>query len=554
MRTPALRIITAVSSENILKFLEVIMRRYQPVFPYENENREALLSMPFQIFSPKRITLFCSVLCSLIEENAPVCRGQCVGYDGEYPVYCSIEGRIDHIRCNEHERSGKKYRLSISQEIHRGNSYCEIPFYQEDGSHFLRQLGLHPPDGVIMDKDVLWVDGVESEPFCSSGYRLLAEETVKIILGADILGRCYGVKTVRFCIEKQWPDIRFLLEKYLKKYEKILDQHIGFEICEYTRCCPAPYLLPGRLIFYPQVMLHAYNGYYEKMPAVWAYVTVAGSVFRAANYIIPAGTHVGDVIAECGMDGHKPLRFVLDGAMTGKSVPPDEGIIMPENISLCVFENKAYSESACVDCRCCAAVCPVHLKPYKMDEHTLNHCIQCGCCSYVCPSHIRLSEKIRHRVKIPENSLAKHQRGGIPGRRRRTHVRGNYVEIADEFADMLETLDTAGDAPPHIHSSAVLRDRCWKSCILMLPLYAWAAAAFGSAMFVRGAVLALTAVAVVFLGDTRSGRRKRRGCRRQYAAPVFMALAAGLVLPAGFPLIILIIVDITACILEWYNL
>ena len=88
----------------------------------------------------------------------------------------------------------------------------------------------------------------------------------------------------------------------------------------------------------------------------------------------------------------------------------------------------------------------------------------------------------------------------------------------------------------------------------MLPLYAWAAAAFGSAMFVRGAVLALTAVAVVFLGDTRSGRRKRRGCRRQYAAPVFMALAAGLVLPAGFPLIILIIVDITACILEWYNL
>lgn len=521
------------------------MRRYRPVFPYENEHREELMSLPFQVFLPRRITLFCQELCCTIKEDAPVCQGQCIGWVEERPVYSGIDGRVEKISVDESGYSRKKYRVSIRKESHRMACQSFVPFLRTDGNYFLRQLGLMPPEGMITEKDVLWVDGVESEPFSASGYRLFAEETVKIILGADVLGSCYGVQKVKLCIEKQWKDIYFLLEKYLKKYRCVLNKDIQYEICSYTRCCPAPYLVPGRLIFYPQILIHAYNGYYEKIPASSAYITVSGHVLRKSNFIMPAGTHVGDIIAACGLGKNEPCKFVLDGVMTGHAVSPENAVIMPENTSLCVVEWQTREESPCVGCHACAAVCPMHLKPYAPDAHTFDSCIQCGCCSYVCPSNIRISEKIKHKVKDKKN----HKKKRAKFRKKLKH--GTYIEIAPEFADFIETMEICSDAPPHIHCPADNLSKKIKCLMLLLPLYAWAVSAYGVIILCHGAIAVMAALIVAEISKRIV---KTSAGADIYIASVLYAAAAVLILPVGVSVLTAIIAYIIACILGVYNL
>lgn len=445
------------------------MYRHHPLFPYENEHRDELMSKPFEVFNPRRITLYCSVLCAGVEVDALISRSQCIGFLDETPVYSGIDGRVDKIIADTVGWQDAKYEVRILRELHQEKFWCEIPYFgKNSGQYFLRQLGLTPPIDLSAKEETLWLDCIEGQPFSVSKYRLLAEETVKIILGTDILGRCFCVPNIVFCIEKQWSAIYYLLNKYLRKYKSILGKGIRFEIRKYTRCWPPPYLRQGRLIFSPETAFHAYHGYYERIPATEAHLSIAGCVNKCANYVVPAGSHIGDLLAACGIETRKSLRFVLDGVLIGKSVPLEQSVIMPGNTSLCVIENEIRPEKECIRCHECARVCPVHLRPYKMDESTFNLCIQCGCCSYVCPSNIRLTEKIKHQVMSPSKRkrwisrvLGNYKK--YKGKKRylgRKH--SAYVEIAPEYADLLEAIDTGGDAPPHIHRRCVYIGYGWR--------------------------------------------------------------------------------------------
>lgn len=450
------------------------MRRYHPVYPYEDENREELMSLAFQVFIPRRITLYCEAMCSHIKENDLVCQGQCIGFTGDLPVYSGIDGRVESVTVNAQEGFGKTYKILIFKEVHSEKLWSEVPWIKGyNGTLFLQQLGLHSENGLITEKDILWVDGVESEPYSTSCYRLFVEETVKVILGADVLGQRYGVQKIYFCVEEQWADVIYLLQKYLEKYASLLSSSIDFEIKQCERCCPPFYLRPGRLVFKPHIMIHAYNGFYEKMPATTAFITVSGLVDRSRNYIVPVGTHVADILSACGIQSEKNLRYVTDGVMTGKSVPLIQGVIHAGNTCLSVVEVLKNLPGQCIKCHACAAVCPMHLRPYAIDENTVKSCIQCGCCSYVCPSNIRISENIKHYVNLnayrpadekvslkrlwrsqnmPVRKLRRSSNTSLKSMRSRSNMpQSAYVEIAPEFAEFMEPMEVFSDAPPHVH-------------------------------------------------------------------------------------------------------
>jgi ferredoxin-type protein NapH len=55
-----------------------------------------------------------------------------------------------------------------------------------------------------------------------------------------------------------------------------------------------------------------------------------------------------------------------------------------------LFNNHRYClkvSTSCVNCKICAAVCPLSIKPYKYKGRVLTHpdCIKCNNCAYACP-------------------------------------------------------------------------------------------------------------------------------------------------------------------------
>lgn len=444
------------------------MHRYHPVYPYKNENRERLLSLTFQVFRPKRIILYCETICEQLCENDLICQGQCVGHIGEKPVYSGITGRIDKLYKNEKMPAEKRYTLFIFYEVHANMTWSQIPFLvNASGDYYLCQLGVAHKKSPAQIQDVLWIDGMESQPFVSSRYRLFVENCVKIVLGADIFARYLNVTKVYFGIESDWHEVAYLLEKYLAKYKSIMAADIAFEIKQYERCYPPPYVRPDVYVISPQIAVHAYHGVYEQEPAVNAYLTVSGCVKYPGNYIVPVGTKLSDLLSHCQVDGRKDYRFILDGVMSGTSVNVEEAVINADNTSVYVMEVCASSSQDCTYCSRCAKVCPMGLKPYEINDRMIKKCMQCGCCSYVCPSHIRISENIKHYVNQNKTENVPVQLKNLWRYRnllraqkfcKRKINHGKYVEIAPEFLDYLEPMAVVSDAPPHIHD---VRESLW---------------------------------------------------------------------------------------------
>ena len=68
--------------------------------------------------------------------------------------------------------------------------------------------------------------------------------------------------------------------------------------------------------------------------------------------------------------------------------------------------------SACINCATCASRCPMHLMPMFIERavdaedaaeakklHALS-CIECGCCAYVCPASRPLVTAMRRAKKL----------------------------------------------------------------------------------------------------------------------------------------------------------
>lgn len=413
------------------------------IFPYENQERQDLKTLPFSAFCPRRITLYCNEIVYGICENSLVCCGQCVGFFNHIPVYASIDGRVIKISGRKIKYNEKGYDILISKEAHGQRTWSDIPFYPKcSGKFFLNQLGInHPITNLETTHDVLWIDGVESEPVQASAYRLFLEECVKIILGANILAGCFSVRKVCFCIETARDELVFLLKKNLNKYKALLHNNLEFEIKMCLPQYPMPYYIGSHLVILPHIAIHAYNGYYEKMPVVYTWISVSGNTLRKGNFKIPIGTHISDILIHCGYERNSRDKFIVNGLISGNSVSPVKATVEINTKSLCVITTWLNEEKPCIGCGRCAKVCPVHLKPYASSEETYNQCIGCGNCSYVCPSHRRLSERIKRRqpTNAPDNKKSKGK------------ATSAYVELAPEWGQRLDSMPLVSDAPPHIH-------------------------------------------------------------------------------------------------------
>lgn len=373
----------------------------------------------------------------LVESGDYVTVGQLIGDTGapvSAPVHSSVSGTVVSVE----EIMSSLGTMDKTIVIRTDNKQTPCPELspptvqtREDFIKAVRASGLVGLGGAAFPTHIkynpknfeqvktLVINGAECEPFITSDYRTMMEDTQDILDGIRLimkyleLEHCYvgiednkpeAIKLLSGMTEKS-ADISIvkLLSKYPKGAERVL-------IYETTGKVLAPGKLPADIgIIVSNITSVAFIGQYFKtgMPLVRKRITVDGSAVSAPkNIFAPIGTQIYEIINFCGGYKRLPKKVIMGGPMMGRSIYHDgKSLIKNNNAILAFHEEQAFigKETACINCGRCTRACPLYLMPtaiareYKAEnidaliKLKVSICMECGCCSYVCPAKKQLS-------------------------------------------------------------------------------------------------------------------------------------------------------------------
>jgi Na+-translocating ferredoxin:NAD+ oxidoreductase subunit C len=144
------------------------------------------------------------------------------------------------------------------------------------------------------------------------------------------------------------------------------------------------------------------------LPLIERIVTVSGHGLRKpANLIVPVGTKLRDLLAECGGCDPDAAEVIMGGPMMGQAIGDLDAPVVKGTTGIVVLqrnETRSGTVYPCIHCGRCLDACPVFLNPSLLGDYAraeqydamadlhLADCMLCGSCSYVCPSNIPLSQ------------------------------------------------------------------------------------------------------------------------------------------------------------------
>ena len=276
------------------------------------------------------------------------------------------------------------------------------------------------------------INAAECEPYISIDNRVLIERAEEFLIGACILRKVLGVKTVDIGIENNKPEaiarleevaqsfdgiaIHLLEPKYPQGAEKQLIKSItGREVpigrlpvdagCIVNNVCTA---------------LAVYEAVQKNKPLISNYMTYSGkSVIHPKNYLVRLGTSLSEIIEANGGLAPDTEKLICGGPMMGKTIANINAYTAKGFSSLLQIntkEAKRMETTNCIRCAKCTDACPMGLEPYLLgmlmennriediENKYITACIECGCCQFVCPANRPLLDYIR---------LGKHKIGEI---------------------------------------------------------------------------------------------------------------------------------------------
>jgi electron transport complex protein RnfC len=368
--------------------------------------------------------------------------GQIIGSSDKFvssPIHSSVSGTVTSVApmltANGSHVAAVEIKTDGNQEIHEG---IKPPVYSNNKEllGLIRQSGLvglggagfptHVKLSVPPDKkvDALVINAAECEPYITSDYREMVENSTGIMSGIEIVMKLLGVNNCWIGVEDNKPEaikeltrlaastngkvkVIALRSRYPQGAEKML-------IYAATgRSVP-----PGKLPMDVGVVVMNVNSvsfiseYLETgMPLIKKRVTVDGSAVKnPANVEVLIGTQLSDVFEFCGGFAHEVHKVLMGGPMMGVAQHSLEASVIKNTNALLAFgreETKQYTESACIRCGRCVEACPMNLMPLYINMNSLagdieglkqyhaNDCIECGSCSYVCPAKRYLVQSMR---------------------------------------------------------------------------------------------------------------------------------------------------------------
>lgn len=263
--------------------------------------------------------------------------------------------------------------------------------------------------------DTLVINGAECEPYLTCDYRIMLEKTDLLLEGAELILRHMPGGRAVIGIENNKPkaiekikadaaakgsklEVLELKSRYPQGAEKVI-------VYEATGRVIPEGKLPsdvGVLVMNVGTVIKLAEYVKTGLPLTSRMVTVdGGAVAEPKNVWVPIGTKLEDIINFCGGYKGEPAEIILGGPMMGTSCRDDQTPLSKTNNGLLVFnekEAKMAAETACIRCGRCLRACPLSLSPAALDRayHAedvealkalhVNLCMECGCCAYVCPA------------------------------------------------------------------------------------------------------------------------------------------------------------------------
>lgn len=286
------------------------------------------------------------------------------------------------------------------------------------GAAFPTHVKLAPPKDFKVH--TLIINGAECEPYLTSDHRTMAEYPARVHFGIRVMMHAIGVEKCVIGVERNKPDaiealtrtaptdldvtILPLTVKYPQGAEKMLIHAVtGVEV-------PSGKLPVSVGVVVQNVgSVAAIAEVFETgLPLIERIVTVSGhGLRRPANLIVPVGTKLKDLLAQC--DGVTPdaAEVIMGGPMMGQALSDLDAPVIKGTTGIVVLEKSETRTTTvfpCIHCGRCLDACPVFLNPSLLGDFArtqqyeamvdlhIADCMLCGSCAYVCPSNIPLSQ------------------------------------------------------------------------------------------------------------------------------------------------------------------
>ncbi|HLB55479.1 MAG TPA: electron transport complex subunit RsxC [Gemmatimonadales bacterium] len=286
------------------------------------------------------------------------------------------------------------------------------------GAAFPTHVKLAPPKDLTVH--TLIINGAECEPYLTSDHRIMVEFPERVHFGIRVMLHAMNAKRCVIGVEKNKPDAIAALQatippdldvrvlpltvKYPQGAEKMLVKSVaGVEV-------PS-----GKLPVTVGVVVQNVGSvaaiaevFETGLPLIERIVTVSGhGLRRPANLIVPVGTKLKDVLAQCDGVSPEAAEVIVGGPMMGLAQANLDAPVIKGTTGIVVLtgrETRGVAIYPCIHCGRCLDACPVFLNPSllgdlartnryeEMAAHHLADCMLCGSCAYVCPSNIPLSQ------------------------------------------------------------------------------------------------------------------------------------------------------------------
>ncbi len=356
------------------------------------------------------------------------------------PLHSSVSGVVKEIAEYLHPSGNKMPMIVIENdgEDKKAEPICTKPLdelsHEEilsvireagivgmGGAGFPTHVKLSPPK----DKTVhtVIVNGAECEPYLTSDHRRMLETPELVLSGLSVVMKLFSLKEAFVAIEenkpdailamkekaKEYPGVRILT--MAKKYPQGAEKQMIYAVTGKEVPTGALPVDVGCIVLNVDTVVAIGRAVFQGKPSYQRVVTVAGDcVEKPGNFLVPVGTPFSAVIEAAGGLKEEPAKIIMGGPMMGIAGHSLDVPVVKGTSAILVLGEKQVpkiSESPCIRCGRCAAVCPMNLLPMQLDafargsawddcrEHHIQDCIECGSCSYICPAKRHLVQSIR---------------------------------------------------------------------------------------------------------------------------------------------------------------
>lgn len=265
------------------------------------------------------------------------------------------------------------------------------------------------------------INGAECEPYLTSDYRLMLENTEELLTGIRILLQMFPNAVGVIGIEDNKPEA-------VKKLTHLTETHPRVRVCPLKTKYPQGgeraliYAVTGRkvhtgvlpyqmgcIVHNVATVIALYRAVCRQTPLLSRVITLSGDAFRTVgNFEVPIGTSLAEVADAAGGFKKEPQKLIVGGPMMGTALAALDVPTLKTTSALLAFTDDSAArsaETACIRCGRCVTACPAFLVPQQMVRavrkgdmdrfQTLGgmECISCGSCSYICPAHICLTQR-----------------------------------------------------------------------------------------------------------------------------------------------------------------